>query len=96
MDNGVLTNYQICTPSTTNAGPKDPFGKPGPYEEAVVNTPILEQIRSYLASDFYYHAVYDKCIREQDAAIATLRKQIAGKSAADRKRFEEALDLFLD
>jgi hydrogenase large subunit len=43
MDNGVLTNYQICTPSTTNAGPKDPFGKPGPYEEAVVNTPILER-----------------------------------------------------
>jgi hydrogenase large subunit len=43
MDRGVLTNYQICTPSTTNAGPKDPFGKPGPYEEAVVNTPIIER-----------------------------------------------------
>src|SRR5579859_3148292 len=43
MDNGVLTNYQICTPSTTNASPADPFGNPGPYEEAVMNTPILEQ-----------------------------------------------------
>jgi hydrogenase large subunit len=46
MDRGVLTNYQICTPSTTNAGPLDPFGKPGPYEEAVMNTPILEQFSS--------------------------------------------------
>ena len=43
MDNGVLTNYQICTPSTTNASPRDPFGNPGPYEEAVLGTPILEQ-----------------------------------------------------
>jgi len=43
MDKGVLTNYQICTPSTTNASPLDPFGQPGPYEEAVMNTPILEQ-----------------------------------------------------
>lgn len=45
MDGGVLTNYQICTPSTTNASPVDPFGQPGPYEEAVMNTPILEQFK---------------------------------------------------
>ena len=43
LDKGVITNYQINTPSTTNASPMDPFGKPGPYEEAVMNTPILEQ-----------------------------------------------------
>jgi len=43
MDKGVITNYQINTPSTTNASPVDPFGRPGPYEEAVMNTPILEQ-----------------------------------------------------
>jgi hydrogenase large subunit len=43
MDGGLLTNYQICTPSTTNASPHDPFDQPGPYEEAVINTPILEQ-----------------------------------------------------
>jgi hydrogenase large subunit len=46
MDNGVLTNYQICTPSTTNASPRDPWGQPGPYEEAVLNTPIIEEFRS--------------------------------------------------
>lgn len=43
MDGGVITNYQINTPSTTNASPHDPFGTAGPYEEAVMNTPILEQ-----------------------------------------------------
>ena len=58
-------------------------------------TSILEQIKSYLASDFDYNAVYDKCIREQDEAIASLRKQIAGKSAEDKKKFEDALDLNL-
>ncbi|MGI8684049.1 MAG: nickel-dependent hydrogenase large subunit, partial [Acidimicrobiales bacterium] len=35
MDKGKITNYQICTPSTINASPRDPWGQPGPYEEAV-------------------------------------------------------------
>jgi len=43
IDNGVLSNYQILTPSTWNASPRDPWGNPGPYEEAVLNTPILEE-----------------------------------------------------
>jgi len=43
MDNGKLTNYQINTPSTINASPRDPWGQPGPYEQAVENTPILEK-----------------------------------------------------
>jgi len=42
MDNGVIENYQILTPSTWMASPKDPFGNPGPYEEAVLATPLLE------------------------------------------------------
>jgi phosphohistidine swiveling domain-containing protein len=58
-------------------------------------TPIYDQIKSYLASDFDYAAVYEKCIREQEEAIAFLRKQIDGKSAEEKKRFEEALDLNL-
>jgi hydrogenase large subunit len=43
MDKGALVNYQVITPSTWNASPTDPFGNIGPYEEAVVNTPILEE-----------------------------------------------------
>jgi hydrogenase large subunit len=42
MDRGKLTNYQIVTPSTINASPRDPWDQPGAYEEAVMNTPILE------------------------------------------------------
>jgi hydrogenase large subunit len=42
MDKGVIENYQILTPSTWMASPKDPFGNPGPYEEAVAATPLLE------------------------------------------------------
>ncbi len=43
MDKGALTNYQIITPSTINASPRDPFGNVGAYEEAVLSTPILEE-----------------------------------------------------
>jgi hydrogenase large subunit len=43
IDNGALSNYQIVTPSTWNASPRDPWGNPGPYEESVLNTPILEE-----------------------------------------------------
>jgi hydrogenase large subunit len=42
IDKGVIQNYQILTPSTWMASPKDPFGNPGPYEEAVHATPLLE------------------------------------------------------
>ncbi|HHC09016.1 MAG TPA: cytochrome C [Actinobacteria bacterium] len=44
MDGGRLTNYQIVTPSTINAAPRDPFGGLGAYEEAIVGTPILESV----------------------------------------------------
>jgi len=43
MEKGVVTNYQIITPSTINASPRDPWGIPGMYEEAALNTPILEE-----------------------------------------------------
>jgi hydrogenase large subunit len=43
MDKGKIVNYQICTPSTINASPRDAFDQMGPYEQAVTNTPILER-----------------------------------------------------
>ena len=43
LDKGAIVNYQIITPSTLMASPQDPWGKPGPYEEAVLETPILEE-----------------------------------------------------
>ena len=44
MENAKIVNYQILTPSTINASPRDPWDQPGPYEEAVMNTPILEDV----------------------------------------------------
>ncbi len=44
IDKGRIVNYQINTPSTWNAAPRDPFDNPGPYEEAIVGTPILESM----------------------------------------------------
>ena len=43
-DRGRILNYQINTPSTVNASPRDPFGQPGPYEQAIIDTPILESV----------------------------------------------------
>jgi hydrogenase large subunit len=44
FDKGKILNYQITTPSTLNAAPRDPFGGLGPYEEAIIGTPILESV----------------------------------------------------
>jgi hydrogenase large subunit len=39
---GRIENYQIVVPSTWNAGPRDAGGRRGPYEEALVGTPIAD------------------------------------------------------
>jgi hydrogenase large subunit len=44
IDKGRIVNYQITTPSTLNAAPTDPFGTLGPYEQAIVDTPLLESV----------------------------------------------------
>ena len=46
IDQRVVQNYQIVTPSSFNASPRDPWGVPGPYEEAALATPILEETAS--------------------------------------------------
>lgn len=45
-EDGAISNYQILTPSTWNASPRDPWGEAGPYEQAVMSTPILENFSS--------------------------------------------------
>ena len=46
LDRGAVANYQILTPSTWNASPTDRWRQPGPYEEAVLNTPLLEETKT--------------------------------------------------
>lgn len=42
IEDGLLANYQIVTPSTANACPKTPWGELGAYEASVLNTKIVE------------------------------------------------------
>ncbi|MDB1088536.1 nickel-dependent hydrogenase large subunit [Streptomyces sp. ACA25] len=38
-----IANYHPYPPTPWNASPRDSYGTPGPYEDAVVNTPIFEE-----------------------------------------------------
>jgi [NiFe] hydrogenase large subunit/hydrogenase large subunit len=37
---GAIANYQCIVPSTWNAGPRDATGQRGPYESALLGTPV--------------------------------------------------------
>jgi hydrogenase large subunit len=41
--NGKIANYHPYPPTPWNANPRDIYGTPGPYEDAVMNTPIFEE-----------------------------------------------------
>ena len=41
--NGKIANYHPYPPTPWNATPRDIYGTPGPYEDAVQNTPIFEE-----------------------------------------------------
>ncbi len=40
---GKIANYHPYPPTPWNASVRDSFGTPGPYEDAVQNTPIFEE-----------------------------------------------------
>jgi hydrogenase large subunit len=40
---GKIANYHPYPPTCWNASPRDSFGTPGPYEDAIENTPIFEE-----------------------------------------------------
>jgi Ni,Fe-hydrogenase I large subunit len=42
IKDGVIANYQCIVPSTWNAGPRDAAGKRGPYEAALLGTPVAD------------------------------------------------------
>jgi hydrogenase large subunit len=41
--NGKIANYHPYPPTPWNGSPTDSYGTPGPYEDAVMNTPIFEE-----------------------------------------------------
>jgi hydrogenase large subunit len=42
IHDGVINNYQCVVPSTWNAGPRDAKNRRGPYEEALLGTPVAD------------------------------------------------------
>jgi [NiFe] hydrogenase large subunit/hydrogenase large subunit len=42
INGGLISNYQCVVPSTWNAGPRDAQGVRGPYEEALLGTPVAD------------------------------------------------------
>jgi hydrogenase large subunit len=40
---GKIANYHPYPPTPWNANPRDIYGTPGPYEDAVQGTPIFEE-----------------------------------------------------
>ena len=45
ITDGKIANYQAVVPSTWNASPRDAAGQPGPYEAALVGTPVADPAR---------------------------------------------------
>jgi hydrogenase large subunit len=43
IDKGKIANYHPYPPTPWNGSPRDSFGTPGPYEDAVQNMPIFEE-----------------------------------------------------
>ncbi len=43
IEGGKVANYQPYPPTPWNASTRDVYGTPGPYEDAVQNTPIFEE-----------------------------------------------------
>ncbi len=42
IEDRKIKNYQFVVPSTWNASPRDAQGRPGPYEAALVETPVAD------------------------------------------------------
>lgn len=41
VENGTISNYQCVVPSTWNGSPRDAHGRRGPWEEALIGTPVI-------------------------------------------------------
>jgi Ni,Fe-hydrogenase I large subunit len=42
IQDGLITNYQCVVPSTWNGSPRDASGQRGPWEEALIGTPVTD------------------------------------------------------
>jgi hydrogenase large subunit len=45
IQNGKITNYQMVVPTTWNGSPRDASGQLGPFESALIGTPVADPAR---------------------------------------------------
>jgi hydrogenase large subunit len=64
MRRGKIHRYQIITPTGWNASPRDAENVPGPYEQALIETPITEPISDKLDGIDVVRAIrsFDPCL----------------------------------
>jgi hydrogenase large subunit len=64
MKGGKVHRYQIITPTAWNVSPRDDQGRPGPYEAAIINSPITEPLGAELDGIDVVRTIrsYDPCL----------------------------------
>lgn len=60
IDNGIIANYQVITPTAWNASPQDVDGVRGPWEEAIVGT-VVQDIQHPLEVEHIVRS-FDPCL----------------------------------
>lgn len=76
--NKKIFNYQIVTPTTWNASPRDPWGNPGPFEIATMNTAILEDVNNFTGIDVL------RAIRSFDPCMECAVHMFTGKGVTTK------------
>jgi len=72
---GRIANYQCVVPSTWNAGPRDAAGKRGPYEEALIGTPVHDPAKPVEILRTVHS--FDPCIACGVHVVDTQRRELA-------------------
>jgi [NiFe] hydrogenase large subunit/hydrogenase large subunit len=74
IQKGVISNYQCVVPSTWNAGPRDAKGRRGPYEEALLATPVADPERPIEILRTVHS--FDPCMACGVHVVDTMRREI--------------------
>ena len=82
IKSGKIANYHPYPPTPWNANPRDSYGTPGPYEDAVQNTPIYEENATGQVQRDRHHAG-----RAQFRSVPALRRaHVSGRGEGPGER----------
>jgi Ni,Fe-hydrogenase I large subunit len=75
INKGLIANYQCVVPSTWNAGPRDANGRRGPYEDALIGTPVADPQRPIEILRTVHS--FDPCMACGVHVVDTSRRELA-------------------